>query len=328
MASVSSGPGPDPEAEAAPAGIDEDHFQVTAADGLKLAVRGFPTADGPVVILSHGIASHQGWYVGLSRQLRDRGVSVYTADRRGVGQSAGVRGHMRDWKAVVDDLHLVADEASHRLPDRPLHLLGISLGGVFSVAAALDRPGRYQSVAASTPGFASRVKLPLLRRLRVLRRALFNPTRQYDLPFGVEQLTDREDWRAVLDRDPDRNRRVSARFLVEMVRMQGSVKRRMGELTAPLLVLLAERDQLVDNDAVVAVIAAVRRTRARVERYQGAAHVLPAALAADALPGRLAEWFHTEHAAPGSGCEVIEVPHQEVEPSRMAPPPEIAGADS
>jgi alpha-beta hydrolase superfamily lysophospholipase len=310
---------------------------VTARDGLRLPVGAFPAAgEGPVVLICHGLASHMGWYRPLALELQRRGCSVYTPDRRGTGRAGGSPGHMRSWRLVVDDLQRVADECARRHPGRPLHLLGISLGAVFAAAALLERPERFASLLASAPGFASRVKLPLRRRVRLLKRSWLKPERRYDLPFGMSTLTDRKDWQAALAGDPLRTRRVTARFLVEMFRMQQTIGRRIGSLKRPLLVALAGSDKLIDNEAVLRLLTrASRKAAMRVEIFEGASHILPACRPHQAFHDRLQRWFEEDHLTVASvpsgpwgpqirrGLQIVRI---QSEPGIALPPPPVLGA--
>ncbi|MFH0945938.1 MAG: alpha/beta fold hydrolase [Planctomycetota bacterium] len=317
------------EAEGLSAGqasLPGDCITVTSRDGLELVVGAFPAeGPGPVVVLVHGISSHLGWYRLLAQDLCGRGISVYAPDRRGCGLSPGPRGHMSSWKLVVDDLHRVAAEAARRHPGRPIHLLGISLGGVFCTGAVLERPKLYASLLASAPGFSSRFGIPLLRRLKVLKRSFTRPTRLYPLPFGVDALTDNPDWKPVLLSDPLRTRRVSARFLVEMFRMQQKTSRGFRSVWPPALIFLAEEDALIDNEAILRMFSSVNRTPLRIEIFAGATHILPASRPRVSFCDRLQRWFEGEYLETPEGRKIVRVPAARSAREDLTPPPEFDG---
>jgi len=110
------------------------------------------------------------------------------------------------------------DWLGHR--NAPIAVYGISLGGVFASALAIRHKELCDRLILSAPAFASRIKVPLARRLRVLRRSFTNPTRLYDLPFGPKDIVERDDWRTALEGDELRTRRISARFLTSMFKCQ------------------------------------------------------------------------------------------------------------
>lgn len=298
-------------------------IRLTAKDGVPLDVDVFPAGgSGPVVVLVHGIASHRAWYRPLAHSLAAEGVSVWVPDRRGSGTSGGPRGHMDRWPDLVDDLAIVRAEAVRRNPGRALHGLGISLGGVIVLAAALLQPAAFASLSVFAPGIVSRVQVPLLRRLRVLRRSWTEPTKLYDLPFGVETLVDRPEWREALGRDPLRTTQVSARFLVSMFRMQRFVTRKIHDLAVPLHALLAGRDALIDNERLLPILARARPPRLIVETVAGAPHMLPAAMPRADLLGRIVPWFRGE--AGGPARVITETPGFDGPREALPAPPPLA----
>ncbi len=309
----------------------DELLTVPSGDGLALAVglhrcagdeNG--TGTGPVLLIVHGIASHMGWYRQTAAALAARGVTTYVADRRGCGLSQGDRGHMPRWGTAVDDIERIADEVRARHPGRPLHLYGVSLGGVFCTAAAAARPDHYASVIMSSPGFATHITLPLRRRLRLMKRSVTKPRKLYNLPFGPEQLTDRPAWRAFLASDPLRTRKVTARFLVQMFLMIGHCRRQLKSLRTPLLVLLAAGDTIVDNAGVIAMLERAHAAPVSLEVQAGATHILPASVPRDVFVERLVAWMGGESAQLPTGLRRVDRPSHADESAALPSPPSAA----
>ena len=93
--------------------------------------------------------------------------------------------------------------------------------------------------ALLSPGLASAVQLPLLRRIGVLCSAMARPYVLYDLPFTAEQLCEAGELREALWNDPLRTRAITSRFLLEIFRMQRFIRQNIGRLRTPLLALIA-----------------------------------------------------------------------------------------
>lgn len=297
-------------------------FTIRAADGVELRVGAHPAdGGGPVVVLVHGIASHMGWYRPLADALAAEGVSVYLPDRRGSGLSGGERGHMPAWRTLVEDLLRVLDAVSERHPGRSISLLGISLGAVVATATALLHPERIDRLALLAPGFASKIRVPLVRRLRVLRRAFVSPTKLYDLPFGVDALTSLPAWQAALAADSLRTTRVSARFLVEMFKLQRRTLKRLPSLRNPLLVLLAGDDAIIDNPPILRSLSRLPPALLHAEIWEGASHLLPASRPRKDLLARLVPWFRREGLPSNRG--VVEVPRFEGSAADLPAPPNL-----
>jgi alpha-beta hydrolase superfamily lysophospholipase len=147
------------------------------------------------LVLVHGLGEHCGRYQNLVDYLVPRGVALYGFDLRGHGRSAGQRGHIDSWDEMRGDLsHFLHYAKRAEGGDRPLFLLGHSLGGLIVLEYGLhaDRAApALAGVIASAPGLSAGGLSPLLILLaRVLSR--FQPG--LTLKTGLDATT--------LSRDP------------------------------------------------------------------------------------------------------------------------------
>ena len=267
-------------------------LDVRTADGHTLKVGVFSgDGSGPSVLLLHGLYSHMGWYTSLGRALAERGAAVFLLDRRGAGISEGLAGHMDSWLHVVDDLRRVVARVRALHPTASVCALGISLGAAMTLAASLVERDLFHRQVALSPGLAPALQLSLRRRLDVAYRAYTRPRGLHDLPFTVEQLSDKVELRDRLWGDPLRTRAVTARFLLEVFRMQRFIRREIVHLGVPLLALVAAKDALIDNELVLRTLNRVEGTPVRVEVFEDAHHVLPASVPETELVGRIWHWL-------------------------------------
>jgi acylglycerol lipase len=283
------------------------HQTIAAGDGTPLFV-GYELPPRPraLLLLVHGIASHQGWYRGLARRLSSRGMAVFLPDRRGAGRSGGSRGHAESWRELLDDLRRVRAAALEEAGPIPVHGLGISLGGALLAAAEQEEPGRYASLILCAPGFKPGFAVPLWRRLRLLRRSWTSPGKLYELPFGVSEFTPDPRWQEALRGDPLWGEHASARFLVQLFRLQLHNLRKRRRLALPLLALLAGRDLVVDNARTERILAGARAPAVEIHRFPGAPHMLPAAVPAGLLVDIVARWVEDGHRTPGRRASTHE----------------------
>ncbi len=302
-----------------------------ASDGTRLAVGSFPAKGngqlrGPVVMLLHGIASHMGWYRGLAELLQSRGVSMYLPDRRGVARSQGPRGHASRWAVLADDVVHLAESLERRHPSQPMHLMGVSLGSAIAVACALRHPGLFRSLILLSPALATSVRVPLARKLATLGRALAAPTTLVDLPFGLEQLTSNLEWREALSTDQRRTSRVTARFLIEVMRLQRFIRRQIRHLGAPVLALFAEKDEIIDNERSIQLLNAACGATVRVEVFESASHLLAASVPRRQLGDRVMTWLQGDHGSVSDRFSLLHTilshPGGECEPPRFGDDPD------
>lgn len=264
---------------------------IRADDGTSLAVGAYPGAKGgPIGIVVHGIASHMGWYDGLAEALQTEGVTVYMPDRRGVALSKGTPGHTDSWKTLTEDLFRIVEEIERRHPRRAMHAIGVSLGGVITLACSILHPGVFRSQMLLSPALAASVGFPPMRRVEIFWRALSNPRKLYELPFGIKELTDNAEWQAALIEE-SRQSQVSARFLLETLRMQRFVRKEIKHVDSPILALFAGRDLVVDNQTSIDILAEVGSTCVRVELFESISHIIAASLPQQELTGRLLSWL-------------------------------------
>jgi alpha-beta hydrolase superfamily lysophospholipase len=284
-------------------------FSVTAADGTQLSVEGHPgVPDGPVALILHGIASHAGWYRWLGEELAAGGVNAYLTDRRGAGISGGPRGHVRSWRTLVEDVVLLAREIAERHPGSPLHGIGISLGGAVLLAASILHPRVFRSHVLLSPGLVSGVRLGIHRRLRLAGQAIMRPMTLHDLPFSLADLCHRLDWQEEAGKDPLRTQQISARFAFEIFRMQRFVRANSRRLHLPILALLAGKDTIINNFAVVALLSRSSSPCVRIETFEDVPHNLLVSLPREAILERLTPWLRSGGAPEKDGVTLISVP--------------------
>ena len=301
-------------------------LEVPAADGQLLKVGAYPGSGAKLAVLVlHGLYSHMGWYRPLAEALVERGGAVYLLDRRGAGISGGLAGHIDSWRQIVDDLQRVVARIRSLHPGAPVCGLGISLGAAMTVATSLVHEDAFQRHALMSPGLAPAVQLPFMRRIGVVYSAFARPHVLYELPFTVEQLCEQGELRESLWSDPLRTRAITSRFLLEIFRMQRFVRQHIDRLRTPLLALVAGKDAMIDNEAVLAVLNRARRAPVRIEVFPQAQHVLTASVPLPDLVGRIWHWF----SAPEETLEkrvAIQLVAPEAAPPAVPPAVPEAGA--
>lgn len=102
-----------------------------------------PGGDTPVVVLSHALGCDLGMWDGVAAALGDR-YTVLRYDHRGHGQSEVVPGPY-SVQALADD----AAALIRREVGRPVHFVGLSMGGMTAQAMAARHPDLIQSIVVA-----------------------------------------------------------------------------------------------------------------------------------------------------------------------------------
>ncbi|MBU3016796.1 alpha/beta hydrolase [Paraglaciecola agarilytica] len=159
-------------------------FIVTGSDGLQLSCYLWrPAGDVQAVVhIAHGMSEHALRYERFAVALNAAGFAVAASDHRGHGQSILTDrelGHMSDedgWHKAVNDLAVVNQHIQQRIPNRPIILLGHSMGS-FMTQDYMARYGDTISAAAlsATNGPAGAL-LKIAQLLARFERRRLSPT--------------------------------------------------------------------------------------------------------------------------------------------------------
>jgi alpha-beta hydrolase superfamily lysophospholipase len=246
-----------------------------AKDGRRLALRNFEPAGTPRAhaVFLHGISSHGGWYSRSCEHLARAGYHVHFLDRRGSGLNQDRPGDVDHWQTWIDDVAVYLDRL------RGLHpavLCGISWGGKLATAVARRHPGLIQGVALVCPGIYSPHDPGIVKRTALLLGITKRlDERRVRIPLhNPELFTDSPAWQEVISHDPLTLREVTWRFARESVRLTRFAQQSATFIHLPTLVMLAGRDQIINNRRTRRFYARVPATDKILFEYANAAHTL------------------------------------------------------
>lgn len=127
-------------------------------NGVTFYIRGWePNNKRPkaLVALIHGLGEHTGRYLHVGKTLTDAGYALVGFDLRGHGRSSGARGHFPSLEIVVQDIRQFFKYLVQRYTDIPHFLYGHSLGGLLSLAYALQYHNGLKGVIVTGSGLRS-----------------------------------------------------------------------------------------------------------------------------------------------------------------------------
>lgn len=259
-------------------------LSLRACDGYELAYRRYLPDQGRtprgLVVYLHGIQSHGGWYEASSRHLAEAGLAIYFADRRGSGMNAADRGHADSWEQLARDVTDLEDRALNdwlSMAGRlPLVLVAVSWGGKLAAALAAMHSSRYAGAALLCPGICPKRDVsPAVKCAIAWSLARRAGRQQFPIPLSDPKLfTATPERLEFLRSDRLSLHEATARFLFESRRLDNYLAAAAPWITTPLLVALAERDQIINNLATCRYMMETSSADRTVKYYGRAHHTL------------------------------------------------------
>lgn len=232
--------------------------QFTTSDGYQHSARHWSvTSSDPkaFVVALHGIQSHGGWYEASSQRLCEAGYDVLFVDRRGSGRSWSRRGDAPHADRLVNDVIQILQQVRERrdrlVPNAKIVLLSVSWGGKVAASVAARRPELLDGLALLYPGLCARVRPSFLQRLRLsLARRLDIKYRRIPIPLNDPALFTAEPrWQEFIRNDRLALREVTSGFLLAHQDLTRESLAAAPKIRCPILMMLAGRDQIIDNVA-------------------------------------------------------------------------------
>jgi len=104
-----------------------------------------------VILIVHGIGGHSGRYANVVNHIVPQGYAIYGFDLLGHGKSEGQREFIRSLDDYTDPLTQYLIMVKGWLPDKPIFLLGHSMGGTIACSYLLDHAGDFKGAVISAP---------------------------------------------------------------------------------------------------------------------------------------------------------------------------------
>ncbi len=255
------------------------------------------------VLLIHGLIEHSGRHADTALELVRHGFSVHAMDLRGHGRSAGPRCDVRSFEQYLLDLDVFFARASPQVGDRPLFVLGNSMGGLLVTLWAILRGPPISGLVLSGPLLALADGLfPRLRHWVAVTAAVAPGLRVARIPF---------DW---LVREPQAVDRLrsdplmfhgcfTVRVAAEILRAMKKVSEQATALSVPLLILHGGQDRICSPAGSRALYANAGCTDRVFHLYEGFYHEVFDEPRRDRVLADLTAWLDRHvHSADTAAC--------------------------
>ena len=225
-----------------------------------------------VLLIVHGLAEHSGRYMNVVNHFVTLGYAVYGVDHVGHGKSSGTRVYVERFEDYTDTLKIYFDMVRHWQPEKPVFLVGHSMGGLIGAVYLLDHQAELTGAVLSGPAvkvhgsvspaviFVGKLISVLMPKLGLIGLEAEGVSRD---PAVVQAYVN----------DPLVCRgKVTARLSAEFVKAMRRVAAEATKITLPILILQGSADRLVDPKGAQMLYNAVNSVDKTIKIYDGLYH--------------------------------------------------------
>ena len=211
-----------------------------------------------VVLAVHGFNDYSNAFAEFGAFAAEHGIAVHAYDQRGFGANQAA-GRWAGRQALIADLVAERARLAELYPDRPVYLLGESMGAAVVMAAmasgaALDADG----VILTAPAVWGGEQLnPLYRATLWLVARVAPGLKLSGRSLGV-MASDNLDALRALSADPLFIKETRVDAIAGLVELMDAAYAAAGALAGPVLILVGEHDEIVPPDSQLAMIERVR----------------------------------------------------------------------
>jgi alpha-beta hydrolase superfamily lysophospholipase len=199
-----------------------------------------------VLLIVHGLAEHSGRYGNVVNHFVPLGYAVYGIDHLGHGKSDGTRVYVKRFDDYTNTLKAYFDMIRGWQPEKPIFLVGHSMGGLISAVYLLDHQAELAGAVLSGPAvkipsrvtpamlFVGKVFSALIPRFGLLPLDAVGVSRD---PLVVQAYVS----------DPLVHRgEATARLAAEMLKAMQTVSGQAARITLPIMIVQGSADKLVN----------------------------------------------------------------------------------
>ena len=225
-----------------------------------------------ILLVVHGLAEHSGRYRNVVNFLVPLGYAVYGIDHIGHGKSGGQRGYVKRFQDYTKTLKKYFDMIREWQPEKPIFLIGHSMGGLISAAYLLEYQDELSGAVLSGPG----IKVPdnISQAIILVGKIL-----SIIMPkAGLIQL-DAEG----VSRDPSvvdayvndplvYTGKTTSRLGAEILKAMQSVTDQASKIRLPIMIVQGSDDKLVDPSGAQLLYGLISSKDKTIKIYKGFYH--------------------------------------------------------
>ncbi len=262
-----------------------------ARDGTPLFFRKW-SGRGDVIVYLHGIESNSGWFSPFASRFNERGFTIYGIERRGSGLNKdGEKGDITDYRIFLDDIEDALRFVNSQNKGKKIYIMGICWGGLLAVNYAVTERMMPDGLILLSPAVYRRIDFNVVMKAIVRLYLSIRPTARFAIPIRDRMFTANERFLDFIRRDSMRLRTLTCRFFNEILKMERDFSRVNHRIPLPTAVLLAGRDEIIDNKRVKEWFSKLESNDKRLMVFSDSYHVIPFEQNIEPIVDFVTEWI-------------------------------------
>jgi alpha-beta hydrolase superfamily lysophospholipase len=229
-----------------------------------------PATARAAVVIAHGAGEHSGRYEHVAQRLTGAGYATYALDHHGHGRSEG-KPALLEMDRAVGDLRSLINDVRGEDPERPVFLLGHSMGGCVSLVYACRYQEEIDGLILSSPLAALQAASAPMRIASKALGAVAPGLGVYAVP--TEMISHDPEVVRAYEEDPlVFHGKLPARTIAELTRAIEAFPEEVPSLTLPLLVFHGSADEITPVEGSEMVFEEAASTDKTLRIFDGLYH--------------------------------------------------------
>jgi len=244
-----------------------------------------------VLLLVHGLGGHSNNWEHMAEFFQKKDIPSYAIELKGFGQTEELKGHAFSLNVYVRDVRRVHHIIKREHKGKRVFIAGESMGGLISFITAIQKPELFKGLICISPGFGSKLKFKFVDYAKMILAWVYNPKKQFIMPFTSEMCTRDEECRKAMDSDELEHRFATPKLLQSILVGQLYSMFLKGRIKMDTLFLLAGNDQFVSAKASRKIFNGMKLENKKIIEYPGMSHTLTAELGREKVFNDTLHWI-------------------------------------
>lgn len=244
------------------------------------------------MLLVHGLGGHSNNWEFVAKFLVEHGITSYSIELKGFGNTEGVKGHIDSLNTYIKDVRRLYSIIKREHRKLPVFIAGESMGGLIGFLTVIKKPRLFRGLVCVSPGFASSLKFSLIEYIKMISARFYNSKKQFTMPFTNEMCTRDPECKKIMDDDKLEHKFATPGLLHSILLGQLSSRLFKHKVRTDTLFLLAGSDTFVSSDASKEIFKGIRFEHKEMIEYPEMRHSLTMELGKEKVFADLLLWLN------------------------------------